>query len=249
MESNERTALFEQLKAARSAYEEVIAKAVEVGEKGAAFASQKEVTKALHIALANTRDEDKPDKLSRGFGLTAVKWQQDNACHPMESIRKAAEVHDRSFQEIVDHSLHTENFYHLNWVVNCTVSFWTSEKRGSTFRGAMKTLKSSVKGSGSLFNAVDQIFNFQELKRKVDVLEEGLKESNKRVNETEMNAALMKMDIEVIKAATNSLSAPVKEQALMLLRMGQTQVAVASHLNISERNLRRWVKEAESKVV
>lgn len=248
MGSNERAALFEQLKAARSAYEEAIAKAVESGEKGAAFASQKEVSKALHIALANTRSEDRPDKLSRGFGLTAMKWQQDNACHPMESIRKAAEVHDRSFQEIVDHSLHTENFYHLTWVVNCTVNFWTSEKRGSTFRGAMKTLKSSVKGSGSLFNAVDQIFNFQELKRKVDVLEEGLKESNKLVNETVMNTTLMKMDIEAIKAATNSLSTPIKEQALMLLSTGQTQTVVASYLNISERNLRRWVRESEGAV-
>lgn len=205
-----------------------LARLVESGEKSKAIAIAQQFEKGIFSQLGAM--SDKP-KLSRAFGETAYGIQITQECKPLDSIRQAAEHLNEDFDSIKSLKMQHDKWYHSKFMVR-TYEQWFHEEGNKML--PKSELRKDVQDSETLNSGLNKVYKYQKLDKEI-------RKMKARMSELEQQQDSQAIDIAQIKEMSGWELDP-KDKAKALKDKGYTYKQVATILGVTDRTIKRWLK-------
>jgi hypothetical protein len=220
----------------QSEMSERLVQEAESGNKGKAFAVAKSLEKDIlrQLGAMSTRE-----RLSKDFSLTAFGIQIEQACRPSESIKQSAVIHNMDYDELKAAQMHNDKWYYQDTVLRKYDDYFTIEGNGIYPKSE---LKRDVKASTTLNRGLGAVHVFQTIDQKIQALQESDDKKTEQISDLSAQALIQRMDIEHIKEVSGWGADP-KLKAKGLRDAGYTYKDIGKHLGVTDRTVKRWLKQ------
>lgn len=205
--------------------------AIASGNKGLALAILDQVRKDTFSFMGS---QSSSEKISLSFAITAFTYQIEQECSPQESIKYAAQVHSKDYDQLIKDGTHNRRWWIGDKVAGRIP--WFNEQTDNALL-PRKKVKESVKNSSTFRKGLGDMSNYQKLDKEIRKMKE-------RLDRLENDSIIKSLSIEHIQDNLDLVQSG-KEKAEVLQAKGFTQKEIAKLLGKTDRTVRRWLSKDE----